>query len=327
MSRYPSSIEFYVPGREATPITWAIALHGGAGTLSRDIELAEKHAYEVGLSTALALGVSMLERGDDGLDVVEAVVRVLEDDPVFNAGRGAVLTADGVHELDASIMDGRNLACGAVSGLTTVRHPIALARKVMTESSHVFLSGEGAEVFGSTVKVDRVENSFFTTEYQRKAWELAHEDAGEVVHKDAGEEHGTVGVVVRDKNGHLGAGTSTGGTIYKRYGRVGDSPIIGAGTYADDRSVAVSCTGTGERFIEQVMAYQVAARIRFGAQSLADAVSAAMVELPAGAGGLIAVDRYGQIAMPFNTTVMHRAAADSTGRRNIGIWEEIIELS
>ena len=307
-------------GPSEDSVEWAIALHGGAGTVSRKIDPAVRSAYEAALTRALRLGVSMLERGAAGLDVVETVIRALEDDPLFNAGRGAVLTAEGRHELDASIMDGRNLSCGAVAGVTTVRHPITLARRVMERSRHVLLSGLGAEAFATETEVERVDNAFFATELRRAAWEAAAKKKKK--RRDGG---GTVGVVVRDREGHLAGGTSTGGMTYKRYGRVGDSPIIGAGTYADDRSVAVSCTGTGERFIERAVAYQVSARVRFAGMSLAEATRAAVAELPADAGGLVAVDRFGRISMEFNTTGMYRAAADSTGLQQVGIWSETIE--
>lgn len=301
-------------------VDWALALHGGAGTISREAEPAVRGGYEAALARALQLGVSMLEQGAAGMDVVETVIRAMEDDPLFNAGRGAVFTAEGRHELDASIMDGRTLSCGAVAGVTTVRHPITLARRVMEHSRHVLLSGSGAEVFASKTKVERVDNAFFSTERRQADWKSAKS-----AKREPRDEGGTVGVVVRDGDGHLVGGTSTGGMTYKRYGRVGDSPIIGAGTYADDRTVAVSCTGVGERFIERAIAYQVAARMRFAGMSLVEASRAAVAELPTGSGGLVAVDRFGRISMQFNTPGMYRAAADSTGLRQVGIWDEVFE--
>lgn len=299
----PSLAEAAPPVRPA----WAIALHGGAGSITADPKA--RQAYEISLRAALQRGREMLADGADALDVVEKVIRQLEDDPLFNAGRGAVLNAKGTHELDASIMDGRNLSCGAVAGVTRARHPISVARLVMTRTRHVLLAGPGADAFAARQKVTLVPNDFFTT--PRRLQQLKAK---------LGSKKGTVGVVVRDAKGHLAAGTSTGGLTGKRYGRVGDSPVIGAGTYADDRSVAVSCTGTGEEFIRHAVAHSVADRVRLLGETVTAAARHVVEEtLQPGDGGLIAVGRDGEIAMVFNTPSMLRAAADASGRLEIGI--------
>ncbi|HSR53633.1 MAG TPA: isoaspartyl peptidase/L-asparaginase [Acidobacteriota bacterium] len=299
---------------EENPVDYAIAIHGGAGVIPRDIDEETRRGYEEALRQALELGRSMLEDGKASLDVVEAVIRELEDDPHFNSGKGAVYTWEGHHELDASIMDGRDLSCGAVTGVKTVRHPITLARKVMEETRHVFLSHQGAETFADEMGVERVENSFFDTERRRQQWRNMRENAEK--------ETGTVGVAALDKNGDLAAGTSTGGMTGKRWGRIGDSPVVGAGTYADNRSVAVSCTGTGEEFIRNVIAYQVSALMTFKGLSLNEAARQVIHEtLKKGDGGLIAVSHSGEIAMVFNSDGMFRGAADSSGRFEVAIWD------
>ncbi|HSR67747.1 MAG TPA: isoaspartyl peptidase/L-asparaginase [Acidobacteriota bacterium] len=300
--------------KEGQPLDYAIAIHGGAGVIPRDIDPEIRQGYEDSLKQALELGRSMLEEGRASLDVVETVIRTLEDDPRFNAGKGAVYTWEGRHELDASIMDGRDLSCGAVTGVKTVRHPITLARKVMEETRHVFLSHDGAETFARQMDLERVENSFFDTERRRKQWQEMRDRAEQ--------EMGTVGVAVLDKNGDLAAGTSTGGMTGKRWGRIGDSPVVGAGTYADNRSVAVSCTGTGEEFIRNVIAYQVSALMTFKGLSLQEAAEEVIHKtLKKGDGGLIAVSHRGEIAMVFNSDGMFRGAADSSGRFEVAIWD------
>jgi len=309
------------PPRQPAEPRFALALHGGAGVILRDTPPAVREAYLQGLQAALREGRDRLARGEPALDVVEAVVRLLEDDPLFNAGKGAVFTEDGRHELDASIMDGRTLACGAVAGLRTVRHPITLARLVMERTPHVLLAGEGAERFADTTGVERVENAWFDTPRRRAALErfLQQRDA-----QDAGPDaaRGTVGCVALDVHGHLAAATSTGGMTGKRFGRVGDSPVIGAGTYADDATCAVSCTGTGEEFIRHVAAHEVSALVRHAGLPLAEAARTVVFErLRPGDGGLIAVSRDGEIALVFNTPGMFRGAADSQGRFEVGIWE------
>ncbi len=309
------------PLRQAEAPRFALALHGGAGVIPRDTPPAEREAYLQGLQAALREGRDRLARGEPALDVVEAVVRLLEDDPQFNAGKGAVFTEDGRHELDASVMDGRTLACGAVAGVRTVRHPVSLARLVMERTPHVLLAGEGAERFADAAGVERVENAWFDTPRRRAALERFLEQRDE---QDAGPDaaRGTVGCVALDLHGHLAAATSTGGMTGKRFGRVGDSPVIGAGTYADDATCAVSCTGTGEEFIRHVAAHEVSALMRHAGLPLADAARTVVFDrLRPGDGGLIAVSREGEIALAFNTPGMFRGAADSAGRFEVAIWE------
>ena len=298
---------------------FALAIHGGAGVIPKSTDETERAGHVEALTRALALGRDLLRDGEDSLDVVEQVVRLLEDDPRFNAGKGAVFTHDGDHELDASIMDGRSLACGAVTGVRTVKNPISLARRVMEETPHVFLSGDGAEEFASVMGVERVEQSYFFTEYRRRKLDeaLAKEGAGS--EQKGG---GTVGAVALDVHGNLAAATSTGGTTDKRWGRVGDSPVIGAGTYADNRTCAVSCTGTGEEFIRHSVAHAISARMEHGGLTLQDAAEQVVFQvLQPGDGGIIAVGRDGSIAMVFNSQGMYRGAADSSGRFEVKIWE------
>ena len=306
-----------VPGAtseaEPLPLEWAIALHGGAGTI--DPERTSVADYEAALEAALAEGERMLRDGGAALEVVQAVVVRLEDDPLFNAGRGAVLNSDGLHELDAALMDGRTLAAGAVAGVRNVRNPILLARRVLESSQHVLLTGAGADAFAREQGIPRAPQDYFTTERRLQQWRDARRSGS----TPAG--MATVGAVALDRYGNLAAATSTGGLVNKRWGRVGDVPLIGAGTYADNRTVAVSCTGKGEEFIRRAIAHDLSARIGHGGQSLAEAATDLIDEVLApGDGGLIAVDRLGQIAMPFNTQGMFRAAADSAGRHEVGIW-------
>ncbi len=305
---------------------YAIAIHGGAGTVPRTMEPETIAAYEASLTRALQLGRDRLAAGGQALDVVEEVVRLMEDDPLFNAGKGAVFTHDGTHELDASIMDGRTLGCGAVAGVKTVKNPISLARLVMTKTRHVLLVGAGADAFAREMNVELVDNAWFDTERRREQWQelVAKEreaaERGDKAPLDAGTK-GTVGVVALDKQGHLAAATSTGGMTNKRWGRAGDSPIIGAGTYANDATVAVSCTGTGEEFIRHAVARTVHARMELAKEPLDIAARGSLDQLKKGDGGLIAVDKNGHIALPYNTEGMYRAAADSSGRFDVAIWE------
>jgi beta-aspartyl-peptidase (threonine type) len=305
--------------REAAAVTgtaggWALAIHGGAGTIPRDLPAERAAAYRDGLARALELGAAALARGAASLDVVEEVVRALEEDPLFNAGRGAVYTRVGTHELDAAIMDGRDLSAGAVAAVRTVRSPIGLARLVMTETPHVLLVGEGAEAFAAEMGVERVDNTWFDTPERHEAWQKAL--AAE------GEDRDTVGAVARDVRGHLAAATSTGGLTNKRWGRVGDVPILGAGTYADDRTAALSATGKGEEFIRHGVTRAIAARMALTGASLEAATRALLSDVLApGDGGVIGVDRDGELVLLFNTEGMYRGAADSAGRFEVGIWE------
>lgn len=300
---------------------FSIAIHGGAGVIDRGAPEAEREAYRQSLERALRHGRDRLANGDAALDVVESVVRILEDDPNFNAGKGAVFTEDGRHELDASIMDGRNLACGAVAGVRTVKNPISLARRVMEQTNHVLLVSDGAEQFATTVGVERVDPSYFDTDRRRRALERVLEERKKKA--DQEKSRGTVGCVALDSRGHLAAATSTGGMTGKRFGRAGDSPIIGAGTYADDRTCAVSCTGTGEEFIRHVVAFQVSALMRYAGMSVDKAARTVIFErLQPDDGGLIAVSATGEIAMPYSSSGMFRGKADSTGLFRVSIWEE-----
>jgi beta-aspartyl-peptidase (threonine type) len=290
---------------------FGLAIHGGAGTLPR-AEASEGALlkYRAGLSEALEAGFAVLQAGGSSLDAVTRAVVVLEDNPLFNAGRGAVFTADGRNELDAAIMDGGTLAAGAVCGVTHVKNPIELARAVMEQSDYVMLAGAGAEEFALKQGIALVSRDYFhTPERWRQLERIRSGDAGlsalTISHV------GTVGAVALDGRGRLAAATSTGGMTGKRYGRIGDSPIIGAGTYADDRSCAVSATGHGEMFIRAAVAHDICSRMRFGGRALEAAVEEVVHgELTAlrGEGGVIAIDARGEIVMEFNSEGMFRAS-------------------
>jgi beta-aspartyl-peptidase (threonine type) len=285
--------------------TWAIAVHGGAGDLVSDGLPAEREqAIRAALGEILAPGARILAEGGTSLDAVEESVRLLEDSPLFNAGRGSVFNARGEHELDASIMDGSTLAAGAVAGLTRVKNPIALARRVMAASPHVFLAGEGAMEFAKAQGLALVEPTYFSTEERRRALERAQAASVQ------GASAETVGAVALDRDGHLAAATSTGGLTNKLPGRVSDSALIGAGTFASDASCAVSCTGQGEFFIRATAARDVAALLEYAGADLREAAESVLRERiggRGGRGGLIAVDRGGWVVCPFNTDTMHRA--------------------
>lgn len=298
--------------------SWSLAIHGGAGVIDKGMPEEKKREYFAALERALNLGKGMLEKGASAVDTVEAVVRDLENDPKFNAGKGAVFTHDGEHELDAAIMDGATLACGSVAGLKTVKNPISLARAVMEKSGHVFLAGPGAEKFADEVKAERAAPEYFFVQERYDQWQKALKDeaAGSVPKK-----FGTVGAVALDTHGHLAAATSTGGLTNKRFGRIGDVPVIGAGTYADDRSCAISATGVGEQFIRHTVARTIAARVEFGGLSLDEAAKRTIAELAPGDGGIIAVGKDGAVALVFNSAGMFRGAANSGGRFDVAIWE------
>jgi beta-aspartyl-peptidase (threonine type) len=320
----PAAVD--VAPAEPTPaeptVEWALAIHGGAGVISKDLPEEQREAYRQALRDALELGRDLLAEGKSSLDVVEAVVAQLEDEPLFNAGRGAVFTHEGTNELDAAIMDGRDLSCGAVSGLRTVKNPIRLARKVMTDSKHVFFTGDGAEQFATEVGVERVDPEYFFTQRRYDAWQKALAAEEEKQGAEA-EKHGTVGAVARDRDGNLAAATSTGGLTDKRFGRVGDVPVIGAGTYANNATAAISCTGWGEKFIKNTVAHDVSARMEYKGIGVEEAAGEVIHgRLDEGDGGLIAVSSTGSIAMVFNSPGMFRGAADSSGRFEVGIWEE-----
>ena len=298
---------------EATRPDWVLVVHGGAGTFPKDASDEIRKGYVASMQAALAVGTNILAEGGSSLDAVQAVLELMEDDPRFNAGKGAVYNHDGEHELDASIMNGVDHACGAVTGVSTVRHPIRLARLVMEHSRHVLFSGDGAERFADTMDVERVANEWFDTPGRLESWKR---------YKENERKHGTVGCAALDREGNLAAGTSTGGLTGKRYGRVGDSPIVGAGTWADNATCAISCTGTGEEFIRHGIAQRVGDMMEYGGLSAEDAAAELVHKVLArGDGGLIGVDHAGQVVMEFNTPGMLRGFAGSDGRSEILIWE------
>lgn len=317
--------------------TPAIAIHGGAGTIPKTLPTEVQEAYRAGLGAALKLGIDWLRMGGRSLDAVERVVRTLEDNPLFNAGRGAVYTHDGSHELDAAIMDGRTLACGAVTGLRTVKNPISLARLVMERTRHVFLSGVGAEAFADRVGVERVPSSYFDTKERFDAWQKALAKGQAALDlqapapggsgirdrgvRPAADKYGTVGCAALDQYGNLAAATSTGGLTNKLFGRVGDVPVIGAGTYANNWTCAISCTGIGEEFIRLNVAHDVSSLIEYRGVTLEEAAGHVIhKKLKPGDGGLIGVGRDGSIALVFNSEGMYRGAADAKGRFEVNIW-------
>lgn len=317
----------------------AIAIHGGAGTITRKNMSPEmEKAYREGLNDALQKGYQILKNGGSSLDAVEAAVVSLEDNPLFNAGKGAVFTHEGKNELDASIMDGSNLKAGAISGVTTLKNPIKTARKVMDNSEHVMLIGKGAEEFAQTQNMEIVDPSYFFTQkrwdglqnaLKRQKTELDHTEKktsfNEALIFDEGKKFGTVGAVAVDKNGNLAAATSTGGMTNKRWNRVGDAPIIGAGTYANNATCAVSATGHGEYFIRSVVSYDISALMEYKNYSLKKAseevVMKKLVKM-GGEGGIVSVDKKGNISMPFNSEGMYRASIDTKGNVFIGIYKD-----
>lgn len=304
----------------------AIAIHGGAGTILRSAMTPEKEArYTQALRDARDAGYAVLAAGGSALDAVETAVTALEECPLFNAGRGSVFTADGTHEMDASIMEGAGRQAGAVSLITGVRNPVRLARLVMERSGHVMLAGEGARAFAQAMGVEFKDPEWFHDDFRFDQWQQVRgSETFQLDHSDDKErKFGTVGAVALDQHGHLAAATSTGGMTNKRFGRIGDSPIIGAGTWADDRTCAISCTGSGEYFIRGVVAYDVACLIEHKGLSLAEAAEEVVQRrllAIGGDGGLIALNTQGHIAMPFNTEGMYRAAKNNLGIDRIEIY-------
>ena len=299
--------------RSMTETRWRLVVHGGAGSMRPGrLEAEQERCARAGLEQALKAGSEILEKRKNALDAVEAAVRVLEEDICFNAGRGSVLTATGCIELDAAIMDGRTRRAGAVSGLRTTRAPISLARELIERGPHVFLSGHGADDFARDRGFEQVDNKWFEVPERSRQLEELMAAGG----FDDEVKYGTVGAVAVDVDGHVAVATSTGGLTAKRWGRVGDSPLIGAGTYADDRSAAVSATGSGEYFIRAVAAHQLAERVRIGGQSLQEALDAVLADIASlgGKGGLIAVAPDGDAAWGFTTPAMYRGMADASGR-------------
>jgi beta-aspartyl-peptidase (threonine type) len=300
---------------------FAIAVHGGAGTLSRrNTSTEQEQAYRAGLAAALDAGYAVLERGESGLDAAIAAVCVLEDNPLFNAGRGAVLTRDGAAELDASVMDGGTLKAGAVTGLKHVKNPVVLARRVMDHSPHVMLVGAGAEEFARLQGVELVSNEYFRTPVRQA--QLHRLLAGSAEKENDLVAFGTVGAVALDAHGNVAAATSTGGMSGKRWGRVGDSPIIGAGTYASNASCAVSATGHGEYFIRSVVAHDICAQVEYLKLPLAQATGNVLAKMKAlgGNGGVIAIDTRGEIVLDFNSEGMFRGMRTSSGKAEVALY-------
>jgi beta-aspartyl-peptidase (threonine type) len=314
-----------------------MVIHGGAGTISREAMTPEREAaYRAGLQRALRAGHAVLQRGGRSLDAVQAAINVMEDDSLFNAGKGAVLNAEGNAELDASIMDGATLAAGAVAGIHRTRNPIDLARAVMEKSPHVMMIGDGAEQFAREQGIELVPADYFVTAPRRRSWErmrmadslradsLRRARGGSAYTVPDERKWGTVGAVALDRHGNLAAGTSTGGMMMKRYGRVGDVPIIGAGTYANNRSCAVSATGHGEFFIRNTVAHSICALVEYGRLPLAAAAdSIVMRQLVAvrGEGGIIAMDRAGHQVLVFNSAGMYRGRIGPDGKPGTAIFQ------
>lgn len=312
---------------------FCLVIHGGAGTiLKENMTDSLEAAYHAVLNEALEKGYEILKSGGNSLDAVTAAITIMEDSPLFNAGKGAVFTNEGKNELDASLMDGKSKAAGAVAGVTRVKNPILLARGIMELSEHVMMTGQGAEKFADEIGVELVEPNYFYTDARWKGLQKAIErERVEMDHtamtpipayKD--DKFGTVGCVALDKKGNIAAGTSTGGMTNKRFGRIGDAPIIGAGTYADNLVCGVSATGWGEFFIRNVVAYDIAAQMQYKGSSLAEAARETIHKKVAemgGDGGIIAIDAQGNIVMEFNTEGMYRASIDIQGKKTIAIYK------
>lgn len=305
----------------------SIAIHGGAGTLVKGMMTPDLESqYKQALKIALNAGYKVMEDGKTAIEAVEIAVKLLEDSPLFNAGKGSVFTATESHEMDASIMDGKTLNAGAVSLITGIKNPVTLARDVMEKSEHVFLAGEGAMQFAKELDYKLEDASYFYDEFRHKQWlEIKDTDSFQLDHstkKDS--KFGTVGAVACDQDGNIAAATSTGGMTNKKWGRVGDSPMIGAGNYANNKTCAVSCTGSGEFFIRGVVAYDVSCLMEHKGMSLDEAsnevINKRILEI-GGDGGLIGVDTKGNIAMPFNTEGMYRASKSSNGKEEISIYK------
>lgn len=313
---------------------FSMVVHGGAGTiLKSDMTPELENAYQVGLEEALNAGYGILEAGGDAMSAVTAAVVRLEDNLLFNAGRGSVFTKKGLQEMDAAVMDGTNLAAGAICGVRNVRNPIELARQVMLHSNHVFLSGKGANDFAIKQGVKLEPDEYFFSQFRYDQWkEIRDSDNYSLDHTHQGiqelmkdKKFGTVGAVACDSKGNLAAGTSTGGMTNKKFGRIGDSPIVGAGTYADNDTCAISCTGHGELFIRAVAAYDVSARMKYKKLSLAEAMQEVVMDKLVkmeGEGGMIGVDAKGNVAMLFNSAGTYRAMRSSTGEIEIGIYRD-----
>jgi beta-aspartyl-peptidase (threonine type) len=304
---------------------YTIAIHGGSGTINRtEITSEQEKAFRQGLEAALDAGYTILNRGGAALDAVEQAVRSLEENELFNAGKGSVFSASGKHEMDASIMCGQSLKAGAVAGVTNIRNPISLARAVMEQSDNVFLIGTGAEDFAREQKLTFEPDDYFFTELRaRQLKEAQAANKTQLDHSKRNTGKGTVGAVALDKNGNLAAATSTGGLTNKKYGRVGDTPVIGAGTYASNETCAVSCTGYGEFFIRAVVAYDISCLMTYKGLSLKEACAYVVqdkLKNMGGEGGLIAVDREGNVELPFNSEGMYRGWRNEAGEGEVSIF-------
>jgi beta-aspartyl-peptidase (threonine type) len=311
------------------PSPYSIAIHGGAGTiLKKNMTAEQEKEYLAKLEQARDAGFQLLEQGKSSQQAVLAAIQILEDSPLFNAGKGAVYTFDGVHELDASVMDGKTRNAGAVAGVTTVQNPIVLANHVMEDSVHVMLSGTGAEKFAASMGIKAVDNKIFNTERRYESLQRAKNKMRSTANtwlENEDFKYGTVGAVALDQDGNLFAGTSTGGMTAKRWGRIGDSPVIGAGTFADNKSCAVSATGHGEYFIRYQVASDICSRVAYQGKSIKQAGREVIhdVLLPVGGtGGVIIVDAKGNVAMPFNTAGMYRASRQSSGAKTVAIYKD-----
>lgn len=331
---------FSCNGKPATSegTRYIMVIHGGAGTIEKELMTPEKEkAYTDALTEALQAGYHLLKEGRSSLDAVQAAINVMEDSPLFNAGKGAVFTHDGKNEMDASVMDGRTLKAGAVAGVTNIRNPVNAARTVMEKSEHVMMVGRGAEQFAAANGCDTVPSSYFFTQ---ERWDqlqrtIREEEKGRAAYNDFNprdskiygvaerdKKFGTVGAVALDKDNNLAAGTSTGGMTNKRYGRVGDSPIIGAGTYCNNATSGISCTGWGEYYIRAVAAHRMSSLIELKHLSVEDAAKQVIAEIGemGGDGGIIGLDRSGKIAMEFNTSGMYRGTVDENGNISVYIY-------
>ncbi|MDP1800925.1 MAG: isoaspartyl peptidase/L-asparaginase [Bacteroidota bacterium] len=306
---------------------FALAIHGGAGTILRSSMTAEKEmAYKKALEDAMIAGEGLLVKGGRSMDAIEAAIRSLENNPLFNAGKGAVFTNEGKHEMDASIMNGKDLMAGAVAGVQNIKNPISLARAVMEKSEHVFMAGLGAQEFAKKINAEFMpDDYFFVQQRYDQLQEAKKEDKMILDHTDKEKKFGTVGAVAIDQHGNLAAGTSTGGMTNKKHGRVGDTPVIGSGTYANNKTCAISCTGHGEFFLRAVVAYDISCLIEYKGLSLKKACDIVVMDKLVkigGEGGLIALDAKGNIELPFNSEGMYRASKKEGEDLFIGIYKD-----
>lgn len=322
-------------GQPSPKPKFVLAIHGGAGTiLKKNMTDSLEKAYIEKLTESLQAGYDQIKQGKSSLDAIEAAIHVMEDSPLFNAGKGAVFTNQGKNELDAAIMDGSNLKAGAVAGVTSIKNPISAARAVMDKSEHVMMVGKGAEEFAAKNGIEIVDPKYFWTQQRwdglqralkrdAERAELDHDDKQAFLPPYKDEKFGTVGCVALDQHGNLAAGTSTGGMTNKKFGRVGDAPIIGAGTYANNETVAISCTGWGEFFIRSVAAYNVSAKMKYAKLNIKEASQQVIDEIGklGGDGGMIAIDKNGEVAMPFNTEGMYRGTVTADGKITVEIYK------